>query len=44
VSFENPIFVAEGGFPRLREIGRILARVGIPSEVVAPPGACSTNA
>lgn len=43
MDFANPVFVAEGGFPRLREIGRILARAGIPSQVVAPPGACSTN-
>jgi hypothetical protein len=40
----NPVFVAEGGFARLREIGRILSRAGITSQVVAPPGTCSTNA
>lgn|GEM_PF-5649099 len=43
-SFENPVFVAHGGFARLREIGRILTRAGIASEVVAPPQGTNLNA
>lgn len=43
-SFENPVFVARGGFARLREIGRVLTRSGIASEVVAPPEGTNLNA
>lgn len=43
-SFENPVFVAHGGFDRVREIGRVLTRAGIASEVVAPPGGSNLNA
>jgi hypothetical protein len=42
-SFESPYFVAQGGFGRLREIGRILSKVGIASEVVGPPEGTNLN-
>lgn len=42
-SFQNPVFVAQGGFDRMREVARVLARYGIDSEVVAPPKGTNTN-
>lgn len=43
-TFEDPVFVAHGGFGRLREIGRVLTRAGIASQVVAPPEGTNLNA
>ncbi|MEZ5977306.1 MAG: hypothetical protein R3F34_03710 [Planctomycetota bacterium] len=35
---DDLIFVAQGGFQRLREMRRTLAATGIPAEIVQPPG------
>ncbi|QDU86114.1 hypothetical protein Pla163_32630 [Planctomycetes bacterium Pla163] len=42
-SFDRPYFVAQGGFGRLREIGRVLSKVGIDSEIVGPPEGTNLN-
>lgn len=42
--FENPVFISQGGFSRLKEVSRVLWRVGIQSEVVAPPEGAKLNA
>ena len=42
--FDNPAFVAQGGFSRMQEVGRALRRFGIESEVVAPPKGTNLNA
>lgn len=43
-NFDKPYFVAQGGFSRLREIGRVLSKAGIASEVVGPPEGANLNA
>ena len=35
---EDPVFIAQGGFPRLKELTRMLLLHEIPSEIVEPPG------
>ena len=38
MELENPVFIAQGGFPRMKELSRMLLASDIPSEIVEPPG------
>jgi len=43
MNLEEPVFLSQGPFNRLRELQSILAKADIPAEIVGPPG-CNTNA
>lgn len=43
MSIENPVFLSQGPFQRLRELQATLSSGGIAAEIVVPPGA-NTNA
>lgn len=40
---EDPIFLSQGPFSRLRELQGLLSDADIPAEIVQPPG-CNANA
>jgi hypothetical protein len=33
----STVVIAQGGFPRLRELRRMLSRVGVEASIVGPP-------
>ncbi|MEO0652338.1 MAG: hypothetical protein AAFZ65_16820 [Planctomycetota bacterium] len=37
MAIDRPIFIAQGGFARLREIRRLLQRRDVEAEIVGPP-------